>query len=116
MTSPERCARSRVGPRTGPHSARSSVVGCRLCQHPQESSGLRGRSTSAWEEVDSRPATLIDQSIQITITTNASRFLNSSTGDIKIKLSERPLVPPMLMVWYCKVDQATLTLVPGFVP
>lgn len=70
-------------------------------------------STSTWDVVDTRPATVGDTAIDVTVNTNTNNYVDQTTGLIKARLHWTGGSPG----WSGKVDQARMTsVVPAFVP
>lgn len=62
-------------------------------------------NTSAYEVVDTRPATNTDSSTTISITTNASRFVNSSTREVKAQIMHSTNIGTAGDRWTMAFDQ-----------
>lgn len=62
-------------------------------------------STNLYEVVDSRPAPLIETTAIFSITTNANRFVNTSTREVKARIVHTGLVNGSLTPWDMYIDQ-----------
>lgn len=62
-------------------------------------------TTSAWELVDSRATTLADSRAIVTITSGASRFVNSSDGEVRFKIMHVSNAGVTSNRWSMEIDE-----------
>jgi hypothetical protein len=67
--------------------------------------------TNAWEQVDARGASSADAVVEVTITSNASRFIQAGTRLVRSRMSwfDRGVVAPN---WLVRIDQTRWTIAP----
>ncbi|MEM4409010.1 MAG: S8 family serine peptidase [Candidatus Caldarchaeum sp.] len=54
-------------------------------------------TTGTWQQVDSRGSTTSDSDVVVSITTNASQFINSANGEVRVRLRAFPM--GMMTTW-----------------
>lgn len=65
---------------------------------------LLNQQTNTYEQVDTRAATTSDNAIDITITTNPGRFVNTTTGAVRAKISYKAVGPIFSYPWLARID------------
>lgn len=62
-------------------------------------------NTSAWENLDTRTTSTSDSTAQLTITSNAARFVNTSTREVKLRVLHTSNVGSSGNRWTLSIDQ-----------
>jgi hypothetical protein len=65
---------------------------------------------NAWVDLDQRSATLADQIVNVTVTTNVSRFIRPSDREIKLRLAYKGTGPVSSATWQADIDLVRWTL------
>ncbi|MCH8273432.1 MAG: choice-of-anchor B family protein [Armatimonadetes bacterium] len=68
--------------------------------------------TATWELVDSRPATVIDSVVLLTISASPERFIEPATGAMKARISYKESGPILSYPWLARIDRAVWTIAP----
>jgi hypothetical protein len=71
---------------------------------------MRNYATGLWEQVDQRPASLSDEVVTASKTTNASDYRDSTNGDVGIQVRVRDDSPAFLATWQGRYDQIKSTV------
>lgn len=61
-------------------------------------------NTNAYEQVDTRAASTLDSTVVVDITTNPQRFVNSTTGAVRAKVSFKSTGPVFSYPWQARMD------------
>ncbi len=69
-------------------------------------------TTSSYEQMYSAPATLTDSTQYINAPTNASRFIESGTRNVRVRLRFRAFAPVLSYPWQVRIDQVRFTVAP----
>jgi hypothetical protein len=67
---------------------------------------LYNYDTGEFEEVDSRPSTMGDSVVEVSVDGDPARFVNSETGEIKAELTWMPGPLVIVYPWLVSIDQA----------
>lgn len=67
---------------------------------------LYNYDTGEFEEVDSRPSTMGDSVVEVSVDGDPARFVNSETGEIKAELTWMPGPLVIVYPWMVSIDQA----------
>lgn len=62
--------------------------------------------TSSYEQMDSRIAATTDSLVDVIVSTNPSRFINSSTGALRARISYKAAGPVLNYPWLVGIDRA----------
>ncbi|MBA3727122.1 MAG: hypothetical protein H0W86_11930 [Armatimonadetes bacterium] len=73
---------------------------------------LYNYSTSSYELLDNRMAATSDDTVTICVRTNASRFVEPVTANVRAKISYKALGPVFIYPWFARIDQAKW-MIPG---
>ncbi|MEW5884029.1 MAG: DPP IV N-terminal domain-containing protein [Armatimonadota bacterium] len=63
-----------------------------------------------WEDVDTRLATQQESRIEVSVTTNPNRFIESGTSNVRVRVAYVEFSPAGLYPWYVEIDMATLRI------
>ncbi|HWA83091.1 MAG TPA: hypothetical protein VG820_06660, partial [Fimbriimonadaceae bacterium] len=96
---------------TTPSSLTFKVVGHASTIHINQIIRLYNVTTSGWDTVDTRTATTSDQTVTISVTSNASRYV-AADGTVKARVQYTPNAATLTAGWSGAVDQTLWTLAP----
>lgn len=63
-----------------------------------------------WEDVDTRLATQQESRIELSVRNNPSRFIESGTSNVRVRVGYVEFSPAGLYPWYAEIDMATLRI------
>lgn len=63
-----------------------------------------------WEDVDTRLATQQESRIEVSVTNSPSRFIESGTSNVRVRVGYVEFSPAGLYPWYVEIDRATLRI------
>ena len=69
-------------------------------------------TTSTYEQMYSAPATLADSTQYINAPTNASRFIETGTRNVRVRLRFKAFAPVLSYPWQVRIDQVRFTVAP----
>ncbi|MCH8273390.1 MAG: PD40 domain-containing protein [Armatimonadetes bacterium] len=62
--------------------------------------------TNQWEQMDTRPGTLGDSVVEVTVSLDPSRFVQPGTGTVRALLRWKESGPILIYPWHARIDQA----------
>ena len=71
--------------------------------------------TNEYETLDTRQATILDSTIRIDVTSNATRF-SSGAGQMRIRVNHKASQPVLSYPWNSRFDLVNVKVVPKFIP
>ena len=72
--------------------------------------------TNQYETLDTRQATIVDNTIHIDVTTNATRFCSSTGGQMRVRIHHKANQPVFSYPWNSRFDYVRVNVVPKFIP
>lgn len=95
---------------TGPASMTVRIESSASAANTNQTVALWNFQTAAYEQVDSRLITTTDAMTQVTIRTNAARFVEPlGTREIRLRLGYKVTSPVLAYPWTARIDQVTFT-------